>query len=81
MDLVNSLFKQIATNKFNWWQTWWHQYANFKFKKPLNALHCAIKRLFCDHGRSRTLNLQSRNLTLYPIELRGRFECANIQIF
>ena len=27
---------------------------------------------FCDRERSRTHNLQSRNLTLYPIELRGQ---------
>lgn len=27
---------------------------------------------FCDHGRSRTLNLLSRNQVLYPIELRGQ---------
>lgn len=27
----------------------------------------------CERGRSRTLNLQSRNLTLYPIELRVQY--------
>ena len=36
----------------------------------------------CERGRSRTLNLQSRNLALYPIELRVlNFSFANIILF
>nr|DAR93666.1 MAG TPA: hypothetical protein [Caudoviricetes sp.] len=35
-----------------------------------------------ERGRSRTLNLQSRNLALYPIELRVlNFSFANIILF
>lgn len=39
------------------------------------------KAFFCDHGRSRTLNLQSRNLTLYPIELRGLLSLQIYKVF
>lgn len=42
----------------------WSREMGYKNKKG------AKSSTFCERGRSRTLNLQSRNLTLYPIELR-----------
>ena len=37
-----------------------------------NSLKGALSADYCDHGRIRTLNPQSRNLIFYPIELRSR---------
>ena len=37
--------------------------------------------LFCDLVRIQTLNLQSRNLVLYSVELRGQFECKDKDFF
>ncbi len=37
------------------------------------------KRNACDLGRTRTPNLQNRNLLFYPVELRGQYHRANVR--